>query len=528
MKKLILLFAVWVWGCDAQAQPTFEKYYLTGGTATLTLSEQSSGNLFTGIGYSGISIIDPQGNIFYSHSFEGLPLTVVQTVRKHTDNEIFFAAGYLVDTCTTGQNIGVDPVIGKMDSLGDILAVHRYQLNAVTCSNTAQDLVITNDGGAIAWGRAESFFALKVDPAGLPLWSKQFPHHGSFGFIRELSNGDFLAGINMDTAGVVVARMDADGNFIWCKSYIRPRGVVQDCVIESDNSFIIIGYTDSIASTNVFDPMPSDYQPKLFMMKLDGMGEVQWCKGYRSEPRRWYVRFGLRIERTLDGNYVVLANTGGEVYNSSYRPFLMKTDLNGDTLWTRSAGVYGYSYASVNLMASSDGGIYFDGGAYGSFGQSSSAAFLFKTDSSGHLPCSEQPPPPLTVSDLFPSDSSFTLTSVDGATAYPAFMQDTTYAAITVYDGCTDITAVAEHAQARKTRVYPNPSTGRVTVEFTDPLTVDNFYSVYDATGKLLFQRPFAQSAEKVEIDLSRYGKGLYLIRFSDRDGVCSERVVVE
>jgi len=33
---------------------------------------------------------------------------------------------------------------------------------------------------------------------------------------------------------------------------------------------------------------------------------------------------------------------------------------------------------------------------------------------------------------------------------------------------------------------------------------------------------------ESEEIDLSRYGKGLYLIRFSDRDGVSSDRVVIE
>ena len=79
-----------------------------------------------------------------------------------------------------------------------------------------------------------------------------------------------------------------------------------------------------------------------------------------------------------------------------------------------------------------------------------------------------------------------------------------------------------------KPRIHPNPSTGHFTMDFPDPLTVDSFYSVYDATGRLLFQRPLTKSMEQVEIDLSSYGKGMYLIRFSDRDGVCAERVVVE
>ncbi|MBK9420895.1 MAG: T9SS type A sorting domain-containing protein [Flavobacteriales bacterium] len=528
MKKAVLFIMVWVFVDSTQAQPTIEKYYQTGGSATLTISEQQSGNLFTGIGYSGFSIIDPQGNIIYSHYFDGLPLTVVQTVRKHTDNEIYFAAGYLVDSCTAGQGLGVDPVIGRMDSLGNILAVHRYQLNAVTCNNTAQDLTITSDGGAIAWGRLESFFALRVDPTGALLWSKQFARHGSFGFIRELSNGDMLAGINMDTAGAVLARMDANGNFLWCKSYIRPRGMVQDCIIESDSSFIITGYTDSIASTNGFAPLQPSFHPKLFMMKLDGTGNVQWCKGYEGFTT-WYTRQGQRIVKTLDGNYALLANLNVQGYNLPSLPLLMKTDTNGDTLWVRSAGKSGYSYQTSSLLASSDGGILYNGMALGDFGSWSGASYLFKTDSLGHLPCFEKSSPFLMVYDLFPTDSSLTLTSVDGATAYPAYVQDTTYDAITVYDGCTFTTGIAQTlSHARPPKVHPNPSTGQFTVEFLDPLTVDSFYSVYDATGRLLFQRPLAQRAEKVEVDLSRYGKGMYLIRFSDRDGVCSERVVVE
>ena len=62
---------------------------------------------------------------------------------------------------------------------------------------------------------------------------------------------------------------------------------------------------------------------------------------------------------------------------------------------------------------------------------------------------------------------------------------------------------------------------------FTD-LTVDSFYSVYDAIGKLLLQRPLAKGQESEEIDLSHYGKGTYLVRVSSRDGVCNERVVVQ
>ena len=425
-------------------------------------SSYPSGNLFAGISYgSGVSIMDAQGNFIQSQNYGGVPFTRLQSVRKRTDNEFYFVHGVIADSCTVEASLEVDPVFGKMDSLGNILSLHHYQLNAITCNNNALDLIITSDAGAVLWGRNESFYALRVDQAGSPLWSKQFDHHGSFTFVRELPNGDLIAGFNMDTAGVALARLSAAGDILWCKSYIRPRGHVVDCLVESDDSFIVTGYTDSIASTNVFIPLPTDYQPKLFMMKLDGSGDVEWCKGYAGEPR-WYSRSAVNIERTLDSNYVVLATIGEESHNIQYRPFLMKTDQNGDTLWTRSVGATGYIYGTAYLMASPDGGYYYNGTAWGDFGQWSGAAYLFKTDSLGHLPCHERTHP-VEVMDFFPTDSSFTLSYVEGAVAITTSNSDVTYDPIVVYDGCTFATGLSPKSYQAK-RMNGNRCMGRVVV----------------------------------------------------------------
>ena len=329
-----------------------------------------------------------------------------------------------------------DPVIGKMDTLGNVSSVQYYEMNAGSEKNAASELEILNDRSIVTWGREYAFFVLKADSTLAHVWSKQFDHHGSFQFIKELPSGDLLAGINMDTAGAVVARMDADGNFLWCKSYIRPGGMVHDAVIESDSSFIITGYTDSTASTNVFIPYPPTFHPKLFMMKLDGGGDVQWCKGYDSAPDLWYTPQWSRIEKAQDGNYVVLATLGYPQNNFFHRPFLMKTDPNGDTLWTRSVGSTGRDYFTRSLLVCSDGGLMFSGAVWGNLPGEMSMSYIFKTDSLGHFDCNELHYP-IEVAELFPTDSSFTLTSVDGATAYPAYVQDTTYDAIQVYDACT-------------------------------------------------------------------------------------------
>lgn len=521
---------------SGQCQFTFERLYDGATSFMFNLTELPGNNVLVGLGRTrALSTIDSEGNIVRTHSYWAdsiQPITGIGAIRRQDDNAYLFAAGCRGDSCSSVGSSTLSyfhPVIGKMDSLGNIESIKQYVINS-DCQNIAGDVVPTSDGGAVAWGYEQDFFAIKVDSELEPLWAEAFVHHGGFQFIKELPSGDLLAGINMDTAGVVVARMDAGGNFIWCKSYIRPGGMIHDAVIESDDSFVITGYTDSI-HLNLFEPLPTNFHPKLFMMKLNGDGEVQWCRGYESEPNPWYTFQWSRIERTLDGNYVVLATLGLENTDFFYRPFLMKTDLSGDTLWTRSFGGNGdYLYETRGLLAHSDGSFVFTGDVMGQLPDlHSGLPYIFKTDSEGHFPCLDRPHP-VTLSELFPVDSSFTLTSVDGAVARPALVTDTVFGPITVYDGCTDIFLEVPRATTHQRRmgIRPNPTPGHFTVEFQDPLLKDSYYSVYDAMGKLLFQRAAAHGKKTEEVDLTGYAKGTYVIRFTDLDGVCFERVVLE
>jgi hypothetical protein len=93
---------------------------------------------------------------------------------------------------------------------------------------------------------------------------------------------------------------------------------------------------------------------------------------------------------------------------------------------------------------------------------------------------------------------------------------------------CFQVQGLQELGNGRALGVYPNPNTGRFTVQFSDPLVAESYYSVYDAMGKLLYQRPLPKGRQTEEVDLSRFGAGTYVIRFTDKEGSCHERVVVE
>lgn len=514
------------------AQVGFEKIYMAGGTGHLI--ELASGNVLTGYGYSNtcVSLMDPQGNVIHTKCW-AVDDTIMGlgSLVRYSDNEYFFTSLYRKDTCSfDGSNVVPKyyPVIGRMDSLGNVLAAHYYRMDHPDCTNSFGNLEVLSDKSVLALGSGFPLRAMKVDSTGVPVWTKRFAHKGGFRFIRQLPGGDLLAGINSDTAGASVARMDPDGSILWCRSYVRPNGMLHDCIIEPDGSAIISGYTDSIQNTNFLDPLPPGYHPKLFLMKLNGSGDVQWCKGYDSAPNLWYAIRGSHIEKAQDGNYVVLANLGPVGVNTHYRPFLMKTDQNGDTLWTRSVGANGYTYRLSRLLACSDAGYMFSGIIDGDLPENHTGEpFIIKTDSIGHMPCVERVQP-IVVSDLFPVDSSFTITSIDGATMYPAFVSDTIFDPIAVYDACEVANGLNPMQASRKFRVRPNPTAGRITVEFEDPLMAESYYSIYDGMGRLLYQRPLPTGATMEVIDLSRYSKGTYVIKLTDPKGVRFERVVLE
>ncbi|WKZ64865.1 MAG: T9SS type A sorting domain-containing protein [Flavobacteriales bacterium] len=413
------------------------------------------------------------------------------------------------------------------------MTMKRYVLNTGVCNGITKGLLPTADSGAIVWGRYYGPFALRVDGTLDPVWSKRLMDAGAFSFFKELPNGDLLAGINMQTAGVVVARMNAAGEVLWSRSYIRPRGVVSDAIIEPDGSFVLVGYTDSTGTTDpIFTPLPPGYNPKLFMMKLNGEGDVLWCKGYRSTTNLWYTRRDAVIERTLDGQYAVLATLGPPNQHDWFRPYLMKTDLNGDTLWTRSVGRNNYTYVTQDLQASSDGGYMISGLIYGDMpGPYSGMSFIYKADSLGYFNCWQRVPS-IEIMDLFPVDSTVVLNIISGiATATPMAFTDSILDSSMVpsYDGCTFTTGMPlTMPRSRSISVRPNPTPGRITVEFPDPLLRDSYYSVYDAMGKLLFQRSLPKGHETEEVDLTCFGAGTYVIRFTDQEGSCYERVVVE
>jgi len=132
------------------AQITFKKNYNAAGDQTFDLFALDDHNFFGALGYgSGIAKLDSLGNFMYQHTYANDTFLPLRRLVKHSANLYYFASNYYRDSCAGFPNYY--PVIGKMDSLGNILSSNYYHVN-LDCHNLAGGFDITNDAGAIMGG----------------------------------------------------------------------------------------------------------------------------------------------------------------------------------------------------------------------------------------------------------------------------------------------------------------------------------------------------------------------------------------
>ena len=84
---------------------------------------------------------------------------------------------------------------------------------------------------------------------------------------------------------------------------------------------------------------------------------------------------GYCIEKTTDGGYAILGKKNDDM-------FFVKTDANGDTLWTKIYGGPGEEYGK-SLVETSDGGYLLAGNTTGSFYKD--GIFIIHTDANGNI-----------------------------------------------------------------------------------------------------------------------------------------------
>lgn len=134
-----------------------------------------------------------------------------------------------------------------------------------------------------------------------------------------------------------------------------------------DGGYIIAGSTNSKGNSNT----------DVYLLKIDSFGKIEWSKTYGGTDLEW----AQSVEQNLDSGFIIAGFTNA-VGMGGYDMYVVRTDKNGDTLWTKSYGGTDWDFA-YSVQPAADGGFIIAGETY-SFGLGNNDMYIVKTDGFGN------------------------------------------------------------------------------------------------------------------------------------------------
>ena len=294
----------------------------------------------------------------------------------HTSDGGYFLVG---TSASYGTDFSQDFWLVKTDDRGDSLWSRNY---GGAYTDACRDGIHTTDGGYLLVGETWSFgsewgdaWIIKVDVNGDSIWSRVFGSDSfdAFYAIQQTSDGGYILGGYShapDTGypGLWIVKIDANGEHLW-DALFGTNYEYCKAIYQTDDGGYVLGGTTSVRGSGGTD---------FWLIRADAEGGELWNRtfgGYADE-----ICYSVR--QTHDGGFIMAGSTnsfgsGGQNY------WLVKTDSNGDSLWSRAYGLSGRESCN-SVIQTADNGYVMIGYTW-SIGAGDRDCWLIRTDTEGNV-----------------------------------------------------------------------------------------------------------------------------------------------
>jgi hypothetical protein len=404
--------------------------------------------------------------------------------------------GYII-TGVTGNNFysnDIDLWLIRTDENGDTLWTRTFGGDS---SDAGYSVAETSDGGYIITGRTMSYGAdfndvwlIKTNASGDSLWTKTFEGRSGQS-IYETNDGGYVF------IGSKLIKTDPNGDTLWTKNHWGGRSLQ----LTNDGGYILTGKV-------VYNPwsLPYKQNSDVILVKTDEKGDTLWTKTFGGDG----FDSGSSVQQTKDGGYIIAGTSHSFNTDGSTDVWLIKTNMNGDTLWTRTfSSADSVTDAGSSVHITEDGGYLIQGITY----FSNRDLFLIKTDTDGNILWTK------IVGGPFNDDGSSVIRALDNGYIITGGTQscDSCYHDVWIVKIGAEITNMEEYRQTRKVYFlspnYPNPFNPSTTIDFTLPKSEFVELRVFNILGKevaTLVSKKLNQGSHTYTFDGKNLASGIY------------------
>lgn len=325
--------------------------------------------------------IEPDGDTIWTRAYGGASY-------DWGNNTCQAGSGYLVYGTTRSFGSGGSDFISlTIDGNGDTIRSSVYGGIQDDDCTEGQGAGVTAEGNYIFAGQTISYgagyydaYLIKTDYTGSVLWSRTYGGNYSENngtVVQTRDSGFACAGyttsFGVAGADIFIIKTDSIGNLQWSRCYGMSTDEIGYGLIQTmDGGYLITGLR-LVTST--------DYN--VLAIKTDSLGNLMWTKEYGGTSYDW----GYGAVEVSTGGYLIYGRTMS--YGAGAEDaLLIRTDFNGDTLWTRAYGQTANDHLS-HAMETPDGGFLACGKGVPVATSNRNHLYLIKTDSNGNSGCNE-------------------------------------------------------------------------------------------------------------------------------------------
>ncbi len=479
--------------------PTMDGAFVAAGE--LVDPDESNRNIF-------LVKLSAEGDTLWTRTIGGASKNEFARSIRQTSDGGFILCGSQWELGTNIQNI----LLTKTDDQGAVNWTRAFGATAIEKGQLAQQ---TADGGYIVLGLNSDILVpndiclIKTDAVGDTTWTRIMsigPDCYDYGYaIDETSDGGYLITGNVIEIGVLggmpLIKTDANGDILWAKCF-NGFNVGYSVKQTSDGGCVVLG---THYSTN-YD---------LYLVRLTDQGDTLWTRSFGGTEGD---EAGSVVE-TSDGGFIISGWTRsfGAGMKDAY---LIRTDMNGDLIWSRAYGMSNFDDA-YSVQLADDGGFMAVGQTL-SFGPGLASMYVVRTDASGNSGCNDVPAativqvPYVTISDLvFQSSSGIAVSSPVLSVGSGSMV---TTACLT--------TNVQEITANDPLLVFPNPTSGPVVIR--TPARIRNGqYEVQDTDGKVVLRGVIAGTSELL-LPVEGLAPGCFIVRIVEAGSQYYAKLFVE